>query len=229
MQRPTSVAELTNLGRVRLSEHFFMREMLYSEVANFHGIPNMPDDPDLAIRVGRHLCEEILEPLHRCFGQITVRSAFRSARLNGFCNDRFKESGGTDIGYYCSDNAYNAARHIWDRRDADEYMGGTVSLVIPWYLPRFEQCGDPRPLAWWIRDHIPAYSEMLFFPWLCAFNIRWYEGPSEKPIFLNDGVEHLRLTDSSMANFAEDHAVFYEGFPSPSASGNDEPQLETRR
>ena len=49
MIRPDSVAALTELGRVRLSEHFFMREMLYSEVANFHGMVNIPDDPDLAI------------------------------------------------------------------------------------------------------------------------------------------------------------------------------------
>jgi hypothetical protein len=146
MAQPDSVAALTELGRVRLSEHFFMREMLYSEVASFHGIPNMPDDPDLAIAVGRRLCEAILEPLHRTFGHVTVRSAYRSERVNGFCNQRYVESGGRDTGYYCSDNVYNAARHIWDRRDADGYMGGTVSIVIPWYLPRFEKTGDPRPL-----------------------------------------------------------------------------------
>ena len=50
MRKPASMKALEELGRVRLSEHFFMREMLYSEIANFHGIPNIPDDPDLAIR-----------------------------------------------------------------------------------------------------------------------------------------------------------------------------------
>ena len=215
MLKPESVAALTELGRVRLSEHFFMREMLYSEVANFHGIPNIPDDPDLAIEVGRRLCEEILEPLRRSFGQVTLRSAFRSAEVNGFCNARYKESGGSDTGYYCSDNDYSAARHIWDRRDAAGYLGGTISLVIPWYLPRFEQSGDPRPLAWWIRDHISAYSEMLFFPWLCAFNIRWYEGPSDQAIYLDDGKDDVKLTDRDMANFTDDHSALYEGFPTP--------------
>ncbi len=52
MDTPKSVADLTALGRVRLSEHFFMRDMLYSEVANFHGLSNIPDDPDLAITTG---------------------------------------------------------------------------------------------------------------------------------------------------------------------------------
>jgi hypothetical protein len=29
--------------------HHFMRDLLHSEMANVHGIPNLPDDPDLAI------------------------------------------------------------------------------------------------------------------------------------------------------------------------------------
>ena len=78
MHKPTSVAVLTNLGRQRLSPHFFMREMLYSEVANFHRIPNMPDKPDLAIAAGMKLCKELLEPLHATFGHVSIRSAYRS-------------------------------------------------------------------------------------------------------------------------------------------------------
>ena len=213
MSRPDSVSALTELGRVRLSEHFFMREMLYSEVANHHGIPNVPDDPGLAVEVGKRLAAEILEPLCSAFGHVTVRSAFRSAEVNGYCNRRYVESNGADTGYYCSDNTYNAARHIWDRRDADGFIGGTVSIVIPWYLPRFEQSGDPRPLAWWIKDHVPDYAEMMFFPWMCAFNIRWYEGPASKAIYLDDGKDAVLLTDRSMDNFNEDHSGLYAGFP----------------
>ncbi|GAB4383776.1 MAG: hypothetical protein Kow0045_06470 [Albidovulum sp.] len=32
---------LDELGRIRLSRSFFMREFLHSEVANLHGIPNI--------------------------------------------------------------------------------------------------------------------------------------------------------------------------------------------
>lgn len=190
-----------------------MREMLYSEVANFHGLANIPDDPDLAVAVGRHLCREILEPLRRTFGHVTVRSAFRAAAVNAYCNRRYVESNGDDTGYYCSDNSYSAARHIWDLRDEKGYMGGTVTIIIPWYLPRFERSGDPRPLAWWIKDHIGAYAELIFFPWLCAFNIRWYEGPSDQAIIIDDGREVKLLTKRSMANFDDDHAALYDGFP----------------
>lgn len=215
MRAIASVQDLTDLGRIRLSEHFFMREMLYSEVATFHGIPNIPDDPDLAVTVGRRLCTEILEPLRAAFGHVTVRSAFRSERVNGYCHQRYTDADGQDLGYFCSDNTYSAARHIWDRRDGDGFMGGTVSVVIPWYLPRFERTGDPMPLAWWIKDHIPAYAEMLFFPWLCAFNIRWYEGPASKAILLDDGYTDTLVCDRTMATFTEDHSALYAGFPSP--------------
>ena len=82
MKKPTSVDTLTKLGRVRLSQNFFMRDMLYSEVANHYGLSNIPDDPDLAITVGRKLCNELLEPLHATFGHVSIRSAYRSADVN---------------------------------------------------------------------------------------------------------------------------------------------------
>lgn len=63
MRKPTSVATLDALGRVRLSKHFFMRDMLHSEIAQFHGLMNVPDDPDPAIEVGTRLCEDLLEPI----------------------------------------------------------------------------------------------------------------------------------------------------------------------
>ena len=51
-----------------------MREFLYSEIAQMHGMRNVPDDPDLAILTGTRLCEELLEPLNARWGRIIVRS-----------------------------------------------------------------------------------------------------------------------------------------------------------
>jgi len=207
MEKPDSVAALTDLGRVRLSERFFMREMLYSEVANFYGKPNFPEDPDLAIAAGEKLCQLVLEPLRRGFGHITVRSAYRSPSLNHFCNERYKDG---DTACFCGTNEYNRARHIWDLRDADGFMGATASVVIPAYLDHFQRTGDCMPLAWWIRDNVEDYAELAFYPWQCAFNIRWYEGPSEKPItrWTTEGTEALARRD--MPNFAGDHRALYE-------------------
>ncbi len=212
MDKPQSVSDLTALGRARLSEHFFMRDMLYSEVANFHGLSNIPDDPDLAIAGGEKLCQLVLEPLHRAFGGITVRSAFRSAFVNDYCHQRMKP-GQSD--YFCSDNIYGAARHIWDLRDATGYMGATASVVVPWYVERFERSRDFKPLAWWIRDHIEHYAEVIFFPWMCAFNIRWYEGPSAKAIYWDtpELTEDELFIKQGMDGFDGDHADQYPGFP----------------
>ena len=116
MRRPASMKALEELGRTRLSEHFFMREMLYSEIANFHGIPNIPDDPDLAIAAGTRLCEELLEPLHATFGHVSVRSAFRSVEVNTYGAER------QDRGYRCGKTDWNRSRHVWDRRDAEGFM-----------------------------------------------------------------------------------------------------------
>lgn len=72
MRKPGSVNGLEELGRVRLSKNFFMRDFLYSEIANFHGIPNVPHNPDLAIKAGKRFCEELLEPLQATFGRIAM-------------------------------------------------------------------------------------------------------------------------------------------------------------
>ena len=48
MRVPQSVNALEELGRVRLSKSSFMRDFLYSEIANYYGKVNIPEDPDLA-------------------------------------------------------------------------------------------------------------------------------------------------------------------------------------
>ena len=207
MRKPASMKALETLGRVRLSEHFFMREMLYSEIANFHGIPNIPDDPDLAIAAGTRLCEELLEPLHATFGHVTVRSAFRSVEVNTYGHERI------DKGYGCGETTWNFSRHVWDRRDADGCMGATASIVIPWFLPRYEAGTPWEALAWWIHDHLP-YSDRMFFGAKgrnCAFNLRWHE----KPVRRIDAFSPRRvlLTKPGMANHAGDHSSEYPGFP----------------
>jgi hypothetical protein len=84
--RPGSVRSLEELGRVRLSISFFMRDFLHSEIADFHGIQNIPDAPELAIAAGRKLCEHLLEPLQATFGRLAIRSGYRAPAVNQFGN-----------------------------------------------------------------------------------------------------------------------------------------------
>ena len=204
MRKPASMKALEKLGRVRLSEHFFMREMLYSEIANFHGIPNIPDDPDLAVEAGTRLCEELLEPLHATFGHVSIRSAFRSVEVNTYGHER------SNRGYNCGETTWNYARHVWDRRDAEGFMGATACIVIPWFVPRYEAGTPWQAMAWWVHDHLP-YSDMAFFPTYAAFNLRW----SEKPARRIESFAPPRgcLTKPGMANHDGDHFSEYPGFP----------------
>lgn len=157
---------LEELGRVRLSKHFYFRDFLYSEIGNFHRIQNLPEDPDLAIECGRALCEKLLDPLEETFGRIAVRSGYRAAELNRFGNEH---------GLNCARNNFPRECHIWDRGRGTERIAG-ASVVIPWFADRYAQGRDWRDLAWWLYDHL-GFSELEFFPRLCAFNIAWRPRP----------------------------------------------------
>ena len=191
---------LEELGRVRLSQNFYMRDCLYSEIANFYGIPNVPDNPDLAIEVGSRLCEELLEPLQATFGRIAIRSAYRAPAVTQFGNER-KEGASVKT---------NSAYHVWDLLDKNGNKGAAACIVIPWFADRYAEGTDWRALAWWVHDHLP-YSHMEFYPKLCAFNLQWHE----QPVRRIDSFIAPRgcLTKPGRANHAGDHSEWYKSFP----------------
>ena len=201
MKTPKSVRSAETFGRVRLSQSFFMRDFLYSEIAAITGLRNLPDDPDLAIAAGRRLCEDLLEPLQATFGRLAIRSAYRSPAVNAYGNAHFQN---------CASNERNRARHIWDQRSADGGMGAMTSVVVPWLVDRLDKGVVWQAMAWWIHDHLP-YSELQFFPKLAAFNIGWHEQPKRR-IYSFIAPRGL-LTKPGMPNHAGSHADQYPGFP----------------
>ncbi len=207
MRTPKSVRAAEELGRVRLSPSFFMRDFLHSEIGNVHGIPNLPDDPDLAVTAGRLLCGHLLEPLQATFGRLAIRSAYRSPALNAYGNAHY---------HNCGSNERNRARHIWDRRDAQGGLGAMACIVVPWFANRYAAGTPWHALAWWIHDHLP-YSELQFFPKLAAFNIGWHEIPKRRisSFIAPRGV----LTKPGMPNHDGDHASEYRDFPALIAPG----------
>lgn len=191
---------LEDLGRVRLSSNFFMRDFLYSEIASFYGVPNIPSDPSLAVAAGRQLCEELLEPLQATFGRIAIRSGYRSAEVTAYGHQR---GFGARV-------EWNAGYHIWDMRDREGRMGAAACIVIPWFADRYGAGADWRSLAWWIHDHLP-YAHLQFYPKLCAFNILWREGSGRSiESFISP---RGCLTKPGMANHDEGHSVWYTTFP----------------
>ena len=166
MRKPASMWSLENFGRVRLSRHFFMRDFLFSEISGFHGVSNIPENPDIAIENGRAFCTALLDPLEETFGRVAVRSGYRSPALNRYGNQNKLNCASNDNPIEC---------HIWDRGSGPEAIAG-ASIVVPWFTDRYENGRDWRDLAWWIHDHLP-YSEMWFFPKLAAFNLVWRPVP----------------------------------------------------
>ena len=196
--RPWTVARLEEFGRIQLSKTFFMRDFLYSEISQVEGIPNLPDDPELAIEAGKRLCEEVLEPIQERFGRIAIRSAFRSAAVNARGNER---------GWNCGSNEANYAPHIWDHRDAEGCIGATACIVVPAALPYYENTADWTALAWWVHDHIPRYSSMQLFPKIAALNVSWHEKPKKRiTSFANP---KGTLTKPGMQNHGGSHAGLY--------------------
>jgi hypothetical protein len=202
MKKPQSVKSLENLGRVRLSKSFYMRDFLYSEIGNLFGIANIPDHPNVAIEACSHMCAELLEPLNETFGRISIFSGYRSPSVNQTGNENKLN---------CASNASNYAGHIFDYKDANGNLGATISIVIPWFADQYENGRSWQDLAWWIHDHLP-HCGLYFFPSLAAFNITWHEANKEKTIYSYINPKGC-LTKEGMDNYSGDHSEHYQGFP----------------
>ena len=171
--------KLEKLGQMKLSQHFQMRQFLYSEIAAAYNISNITDDKELAIEAGQKLCDNILEPLTEKFGSIIIRSGFRSATLNDFGNKH---------GLKCASNEKNYAYHIWDHRDNDEYIGAAACIVIPAINKGKTKFKTWQDLAFWIDENLP-YHSLTFFKKDNAFNIGWHENP-KREIFSRNPKPH---------------------------------------
>ena len=125
-----TLRDIENFGRTRLSKSFYMRDFLHSEISQLEGIANLPSDLQLAIHVGKHLYEDLLEPLQDRFGRIAIRSTYRSAKVNEIGNRK---------GYRCANNHRNHARHIWDVRDEQDFAAqwpASSSRGLPTCMPK---------------------------------------------------------------------------------------------
>lgn len=203
MKPPKSVKALEEFGRIRLSKLFFMRDFLYSEISQIEGIPNIPDDPELAILAGKSLCENVLEPIQEKLGRISIRSAYRSCAVNAKGAENKNQ-------YNCSRNESNYAGHIWDKRDANGHIGATACIIVNSFIPYYERTGHWQALAWFIHENVPGYSRLEFYPKYAAFNISWHESPKKE---ISSYVEPKGyLTRPGMKNFSVPHAAEYQEF-----------------
>lgn len=215
MRAPRTWVALERLGRVRLSRHVTMRDVLFSEVAMMHGVPNVPEDPDLAIAAGTRLAEDLLEPLIETFGPVDLRSGYRSVPLN-------------DLGaglkpQKMAATPKNYAHHIWDRRDGKGRMGACVTVVVPWFAAQYTAGRDWRDLAWWLWDHLD-FHEVYFFPINAAFNLTWRQEPrrrvlsyiAPKGYMVGDGRTPDPQRATRYGDFPPFRGIAYPAIPTPS-------------
>ena len=120
MRKPGSMWSLETFGRQRLSRYFFMRDFMYSEISGFHGVPNVPENPDLVLENGRAFCAALMDPLEETFCRIAVRSGYRSPTLNRYGNENRLT---------CARNDHPLECHIWDRGAGMDAIAG-ASIVI---------------------------------------------------------------------------------------------------
>ena len=203
MNKKSEIQKLEEFGRIRLSDSFFMRDFLYSEISQIERIPNIPRDPKWAEEVGKKLCTLVLEPIQEKFGRISIRSAYRSCEVN----NKGAENGNQ---YGCAKNESNYAGHIWDEKDKDGNIGATACIIVNAFIPYFERTKNWTALAWWIHDNIPEYSEMEFYKNYAAFNITWSSSPKKK--ISSYVAPQGTLTKPGMANFEGRHDKEYEEF-----------------
>ncbi len=174
VRRPRSYVSLEEFGRQRLSRHFEIRNFLTSEIANFHAIQNIPETPGIALAAGRHIAENLLDPLVETFGPIDIRSGYRSPEMNRFGATQVKPQ-------KCARNEANYANHIWDRCDSEGRIGACVTVGIPWFAAQYRRGRDWRDLAWWLYDHLD-FQEVWFFPRNAVFNLSWRQEHRERRI-----------------------------------------------
>ena len=128
VKSPQTVNALEDVGCIRLSKSFFMRDFLYSEISQIEGVQNIPDDPALAVLAGESLCKHVLEPLQEKLGRISIRSAYRSCAVNSKGAENRNQ-------YRCSRNEANYAGHIWDKKDLNGHMGATGCIAVNSFIP----------------------------------------------------------------------------------------------
>ncbi len=166
--------DLEELGRIRLSENYYARDFLYSEIGSFYKVQNIPQNIDLFVEAGTCIAQKILEPLRKTFGNVALRSGYRSKELNGFGNKNNLK---------CASNESNYAQHIWDEKDKNGNIGAVACIFIPWFNDRFKNELEFTRLAIYLNHHLAgSYNEITFFSRQDCFNIGYRTNP-ERNIF----------------------------------------------
>lgn len=124
---------------IQLSPHFKLSEFTRSATASARGIPNVPNEEQVANL--NALCENVLEPLRQWYGKpIVIGSGFRCPALNkavgGVSNSQHMKGEAADLGSASSPTAIKELRRwmefIIDETDFDQCILEHTKSGVYW-------------------------------------------------------------------------------------------------
>lgn len=110
-------ALMEELSLTRLSPNFIMREFLHSNYNSVAGICNYPEKPEVVIRAGKALCENILEPIIAKFGKIFITFGYQGRVGLNMADSTTK------------DNPKSSSPHMWDRSTYPKHIYCRVDIL----------------------------------------------------------------------------------------------------
>ena len=167
-----NLQDLEDFGRIRLSKSFLVRDFLYSEAADYFGMSNMPQKPDLMVTTGRELCRRILEPLTATFGPLHIRTGYLADEICAITdqpNDPFQ----------------------WDRAENGVGIGAGAEIVIPGLPEQLINQGAWRSMAYWFSEKLPIH-QAIFSLERCTITVSWNSRP-ERAVYVLGNDDRLRL------------------------------------
>ncbi len=114
-----SAREYEALAKVRLSQNFILRDFLFSTDAVSRGHSNFPEDPDMVIKAGKALCEQVLEPILAQFGKFAITFGYQSRQGVEFSWSKEKREA----------KGHNSNPHMWDRKSWGEQVYCRVDIL----------------------------------------------------------------------------------------------------
>lgn len=115
------------MERIKLSEHFYLRDLIQSETASRLKIREQFNPPVAVINNLSNLCIHVLDPVKEKFGRVKIHSGYRCQKLNAHI-------GGVTNSQHMSGHAVDISITI------DEYNGNANDLLFDWLKKRmFDQ------------------------------------------------------------------------------------------
>ena len=170
-----NLQDLEDFGRIRLSKSFLVRDFLYSEAADYFGMSNLPQKPDLMITTGRELCRRILEPLTATFGPLHIHTGYLADEI-------------------CAITDQPSDPFQWDRTEDNDGIGAGAEIFIPGLPEQLINQGAWRSIACWVSEKLPIH-QAVFNLERRTITVSWNSRPGRAVYVIHDDDRPHLVTD----------------------------------